>query len=184
VPIQRTEVGECEFTVFHLSLEGRPYPQRKRLLSKYLSSFLLSSVDFLLTRISCPSHVEGHSTVFGTGLNYVALRLLGVDREHPVCVKARAKLHQLGTNLRFQFSAFLIHTRKAAAHLFRHGASFGYPSSTATIGQATILFPRNSGQLFTLQFYFMLIFNTGLFLSGFHSILIGGGFKIATFIFP
>ncbi|KAH8832610.1 terpenoid cyclases/protein prenyltransferase alpha-alpha toroid [Flagelloscypha sp. PMI_526] len=34
-------------------------------------------------------HIEGHSTVFGTGLNYVALRLLGVDAEHPVCVKAR-----------------------------------------------------------------------------------------------
>lgn len=42
------------------------------------------------------SHVEGHSTVFGTGLNYTALRLLGVDKEHPVCVKARAKLHGLG----------------------------------------------------------------------------------------
>lgn len=42
------------------------------------------------------SHVEGHSTVFGTGLNYTALRLLGVDKEHPVCVKARAKLHELG----------------------------------------------------------------------------------------
>lgn len=43
-----------------------------------------------------PSHVEGHSTVFGTGLNYVALRILGVDAEHPVCVKARATLHELG----------------------------------------------------------------------------------------
>lgn len=34
--------------------------------------------------------------MFGTGLNYVAIRLLGVDKDHPVCVKARAKLHQLG----------------------------------------------------------------------------------------
>ncbi|KAL1710959.1 terpenoid cyclases/protein prenyltransferase alpha-alpha toroid [Schizophyllum commune] len=41
-------------------------------------------------------HIEGQSTVFGTGLNYVALRLLGVDAEHPTCAKARAKLHQLG----------------------------------------------------------------------------------------
>ncbi|KAF8899617.1 terpenoid cyclases/protein prenyltransferase alpha-alpha toroid [Gymnopilus junonius] len=41
-------------------------------------------------------HVEGHSTVFGTGLNYTALRILGVDREHPVCVRARATLHKLG----------------------------------------------------------------------------------------
>ncbi|KAH9479645.1 Lanosterol synthase [Psilocybe cubensis] len=41
-------------------------------------------------------HVEGHSTVFGTALNYAALRILGVDKDHPVCVRARAKLHQLG----------------------------------------------------------------------------------------
>ncbi|KAF9054597.1 terpenoid cyclases/protein prenyltransferase alpha-alpha toroid [Panaeolus papilionaceus] len=41
-------------------------------------------------------HVEGHSTVFGTGLNYTALRLLGVDKDHPVCVRARATLHKLG----------------------------------------------------------------------------------------
>ena len=42
------------------------------------------------------SHVEGHSTVFGTGLNYTALRLLGVDKNHPVCVRARETLHRLG----------------------------------------------------------------------------------------
>ncbi|GLB41717.1 putative terpene cyclase mutase family protein [Lyophyllum shimeji] len=41
-------------------------------------------------------HVEGHSTVFGTGLNYTALRVLGVDAEHPTLVKARATLHKLG----------------------------------------------------------------------------------------
>ncbi|KAF8343480.1 terpenoid cyclases/protein prenyltransferase alpha-alpha toroid [Amanita rubescens] len=41
-------------------------------------------------------HVEGHSTVFGTGLNYVSLRILGMDAEHPVCIKARATLHKLG----------------------------------------------------------------------------------------
>ncbi|KAF8889368.1 terpenoid cyclases/protein prenyltransferase alpha-alpha toroid, partial [Infundibulicybe gibba] len=41
-------------------------------------------------------HVEGHSTVFGTALNYTVLRVLGVDAEHPVCVKARATLHKLG----------------------------------------------------------------------------------------
>ena len=45
---------------------------------------------------SQPSHVEGHSTVFGTGLNYTALRLLGVDKDHPVCVRARGTLHKLG----------------------------------------------------------------------------------------
>ncbi|KAG9037495.1 Lanosterol synthase (Oxidosqualene--lanosterol cyclase) [Tulasnella sp. JGI-2019a] len=41
-------------------------------------------------------HVEGHSTVFGTALNYVVLRLLGMDADHPVCVKARGCLHALG----------------------------------------------------------------------------------------
>jgi len=43
------------------------------------------------------SHIEGHSTVFGTALNYVTMRLLGVDAEHPVLIKARARLHQLGS---------------------------------------------------------------------------------------
>jgi hypothetical protein len=41
-------------------------------------------------------HIEGHSTVFGTGLNYTALRILGVSPEHPVMVKARGTLHKLG----------------------------------------------------------------------------------------
>ncbi|KAF9937394.1 Lanosterol synthase (Oxidosqualene--lanosterol cyclase) [Modicella reniformis] len=41
-------------------------------------------------------HIEGHSTVFRTALNYIVLRLLGVDAEHPVCIKARGTLHKLG----------------------------------------------------------------------------------------
>ncbi|TFK45957.1 terpene synthase [Heliocybe sulcata] len=41
-------------------------------------------------------HVESPSTVFGTALNYCTLRLLGVDREHPAMVKARATLHRHG----------------------------------------------------------------------------------------
>ncbi|KAJ3336675.1 Lanosterol synthase (Oxidosqualene--lanosterol cyclase) [Gonapodya sp. JEL0774] len=41
-------------------------------------------------------HIEGISTVFGTALNYVALRLLGVPADDPVCVKARGTLHKLG----------------------------------------------------------------------------------------
>ena len=41
-------------------------------------------------------HIEGHSTVMGTALNYVALRLLGVPAEHPVIIRARATLHKLG----------------------------------------------------------------------------------------
>ncbi|KAK7466088.1 Lanosterol synthase (Oxidosqualene--lanosterol cyclase) [Stygiomarasmius scandens] len=41
-------------------------------------------------------HIEGHSTVFGTALNYVLLRLLGMSADHPVCVRARGTLHKLG----------------------------------------------------------------------------------------
>lgn len=44
------------------------------------------------------SHVEGHSTVFGTALNYAALRILGIDKDHPVCIRARGTLHKLGTD--------------------------------------------------------------------------------------
>lgn len=45
------------------------------------------------------SHIEGHSTVFGTALNYVAIRLLGMHADHPVAVRARACLHKLGMSL-------------------------------------------------------------------------------------
>ncbi|KAL9937723.1 hypothetical protein V8E36_003268 [Tilletia maclaganii] len=41
-------------------------------------------------------HIEGESTVFGTALNYVVCRLLGMDAEHPVAARARAHLHKLG----------------------------------------------------------------------------------------
>ncbi|CAG8534492.1 20617_t:CDS:10 [Dentiscutata erythropus] len=41
-------------------------------------------------------HIEHHSTVFGTALNYVVLRILGLDPDHPVMVKSRATLHKLG----------------------------------------------------------------------------------------
>lgn len=41
-------------------------------------------------------HIEGDSTVFGTSLNYTVLRLIGVDAEDPIMVKARATLHKLG----------------------------------------------------------------------------------------
>ncbi|KAI6044261.1 terpenoid cyclases/protein prenyltransferase alpha-alpha toroid [Pisolithus marmoratus] len=41
-------------------------------------------------------HIEGHSTVFGTALNYVAIRILGMHADHPVAIKARQCLHKLG----------------------------------------------------------------------------------------
>lgn len=55
--------------------------------------------SFMYRSLSCSNvfrHIEGHSTVMGTALNYVALRLLGVPAEHPVIVRARATLHKLG----------------------------------------------------------------------------------------
>ena len=41
-------------------------------------------------------HIEGDSTVFGTAMNYVVLRLLGASEEDKRMVKARGKLHELG----------------------------------------------------------------------------------------
>ncbi|KAJ1680216.1 Lanosterol synthase (Oxidosqualene--lanosterol cyclase) [Spiromyces aspiralis] len=41
-------------------------------------------------------HFEGKSTVFGTAMNYVFLRILGLDPDHPDMAKARCTLHTLG----------------------------------------------------------------------------------------
>ncbi|KAL8292767.1 hypothetical protein RQP46_001379 [Phenoliferia psychrophenolica] len=38
----------------------------------------------------------GKSTVFGTAMNYLSLRLMGVDAEEPMMVRARSTLHALG----------------------------------------------------------------------------------------
>ena len=37
--------------------------------------------------------------MFGTALNYVCLRILGVSADHPVCIKARATMHKLGRSI-------------------------------------------------------------------------------------
>ena len=41
-------------------------------------------------------HTHHKSTVFGTALNYVVLRLLGMESDHPVAARARARLLELG----------------------------------------------------------------------------------------
>ncbi|CAG8580565.1 23819_t:CDS:10 [Gigaspora margarita] len=41
-------------------------------------------------------HIEHHSTVFGTTLSYIALRILGLDPDHPVMIKSRTTLHKFG----------------------------------------------------------------------------------------
>lgn len=41
-------------------------------------------------------HSVDKLTCFGTCINYVNLRLLGLSKDHPVCVRARRTLHRLG----------------------------------------------------------------------------------------
>ncbi|KAI0031288.1 terpene synthase [Vararia minispora EC-137] len=41
-------------------------------------------------------HIEGPSTCFGTSLNYIAMRLLGLPADHPAAVRTRAALHKMG----------------------------------------------------------------------------------------
>ena len=41
-------------------------------------------------------HIEGESSVFGTAMNYVVLRILGASEEDRRMVKARNTLHKLG----------------------------------------------------------------------------------------
>lgn len=41
-------------------------------------------------------HIEAHSSVFGTCMNYVTLRLLGVSEDDPRMIKARGLLHKFG----------------------------------------------------------------------------------------
>ncbi|KAJ2591834.1 hypothetical protein EV177_008826 [Coemansia sp. RSA 1804] len=42
-------------------------------------------------------HTEGKSSVFGTAMNYVMLRILGMDADHAAMVRARATLLKLGS---------------------------------------------------------------------------------------
>ncbi|KAI7879668.1 terpene synthase [Lichtheimia hyalospora FSU 10163] len=61
----------------------------------------LELIRYLLNRAHAEDggwgiHTEGISTVFGTALNYVTLRILGLGADHPAMVKARNTLHKLG----------------------------------------------------------------------------------------
>ncbi|KAJ1955430.1 hypothetical protein GGI12_005560, partial [Dipsacomyces acuminosporus] len=42
-------------------------------------------------------YAEGQSTVFGTAMNYIMLRILGMQPNHPAMIKARNTLHKLGS---------------------------------------------------------------------------------------
>ncbi|KAG2183365.1 hypothetical protein INT43_006371 [Umbelopsis isabellina] len=72
-------------------ITGTPVPESMR----------VEIIRYLLNRANKDDggwgiHIEGISTVFGTALNYVVLRILGLAADHPAMIKARAKLHQLG----------------------------------------------------------------------------------------
>jgi lanosterol synthase len=73
----------CHITGISLSL------QQKAEMIRYLRNVQLTDGGWGL-------HTEGKSTVFGTALNYVAMRLLGVDSEDNDVVRARACLHKKG----------------------------------------------------------------------------------------
>lgn len=61
------------------------------------NSHPLSNVsNFRLFLSNSLSHTHSKPTVFGTALNYVSLRILGLGPEHPVCAKARENLHKMG----------------------------------------------------------------------------------------
>lgn len=79
--------------LWHIALQWALTSQSSHFLK--LSS--KKKIESLIFAFYLNSHVEGHSTVFGTALNYVALRILGIDKDHPVCVRARGTLHKLGT---------------------------------------------------------------------------------------
>ena len=50
----------------------------------------------LVLTATANSHFEAKSSVFGTGLNYVVLRLLGVGPDEPMMIRARSCLHKMG----------------------------------------------------------------------------------------
>lgn len=60
----------------------------------YSSSLDLPVLDQL--NETCDRHTAAPPTTFGTVMNYVSLRLLGMDAEEPVMVVTRAWIHKMG----------------------------------------------------------------------------------------
>uniref|UniRef100_F7DV81 Terpene cyclase/mutase family member n=1 Tax=Monodelphis domestica TaxID=13616 RepID=F7DV81_MONDO len=72
----------------HVTNTSLPAEHRKEMI-RYLRSVQLPDGGWGL-------HIEDKSTVFGTALNYVSLRLLGLGPDDPDVVRARTNLHQKG----------------------------------------------------------------------------------------
>lgn len=72
------------------------HPAERRRLGIVSCNERVAHITMIQYCISFYRHTAGKSTVFGTALNYVTMRLLGVDRDDPDIVRARGHLHQLG----------------------------------------------------------------------------------------
>ncbi|KAL1914568.1 uncharacterized protein VTP21DRAFT_8193 [Calcarisporiella thermophila] len=88
------EYGGPEFLIPGLVISyyvcETPIPEPEKLeLKRYLINTARSDGGWGI-------HTTGRATVFGTALNYCALRLLGLEPTHPVLEKARANLHKQG----------------------------------------------------------------------------------------
>ncbi|XP_044532523.1 lanosterol synthase isoform X1 [Gracilinanus agilis] len=72
----------------HVTNTSLPAEHKKEMV-RYLRSVQLPDGGWGL-------HIEDKSTVFGTALNYVSLRILGVGPDDPDVVRARTNLHKKG----------------------------------------------------------------------------------------
>lgn len=129
--------------------------------------------------------------MFGTALNYVVLRILGVDKHHPVMTKARATLHRLG-ELPLDYAPLhvdLIHCdhHQVVQMVFLPGESSGSQHSMFMTGLGTIPSLPSSGKfdsdnlsdLYSTEFCRCI----GSFLNGYPFIPIAGGYTYAMSIF-
>ena len=77
--------------IIAMYISSTPVPESWRVeITRYLCNFA-NPVDG-----GWGLHTHHKSTAYGTVMNYVVLRLLGMDPEHAVAVKARKKIHELG----------------------------------------------------------------------------------------
>lgn len=88
--------------------------------------------------------------MFGTALNYTALRILGMGVDHPVAVKARATLHRLGRlPMLCAYHAILTAFIQGEQQVPLLGGSFGWQFSMSTIGRDSIPFLPSFGKFNT-----------------------------------
>ncbi|KAM0755369.1 terpene synthase [Meredithblackwellia eburnea MCA 4105] len=80
--------------VFALHITQTPLPQEWKIeISRYLANVQRDNGE---SDSGWGIDTRGSSTVFGTALNYIVLRIFGVDPDVPMMVRARTTLHALG----------------------------------------------------------------------------------------